>query len=173
MNDLLSAAPVENCKIFFYNFQNQKIDSTTTNSTGIAITRVQGKPFIVLASKGNDKAYLKVNDATSLSYSNFDVSGEIVQQGIKGFIYGERGVWRPGNEIHLSFMLEDKENVIPVGHPIIAELYDPNGNVVQTKKEGRNEHGLSRPTNKPSRGIGELSFASVGSPSRKPYELKV
>lgn len=142
VNDLLSATPVENCKIFFYNFQNQKIDSTTTNSAGIAITRVQGKPFIVLASKGNDKAYLKVNDATSLSYSNFDVSGEIVQQGIKGFIYGERGVWRPGNEIHLSFMLEDKENVIPVGHPIIAELYDPNGNVVQTKKEGRNEHGL-------------------------------
>ncbi len=29
-----------------------------------------------------------------------------------------------------------------VGHPIIAELYDPNGNVVQTKREGRNEHGL-------------------------------
>lgn len=39
-------------------------------------------------------------------------------------------------------MLEDKEQVIPVGHPIIAELYDPNGNVVQTKREGRNEHGL-------------------------------
>jgi len=142
VNDLLTATPVENCKIFFYNFQNQKIDSTTTNSAGIAITRIQGKPFIVLAAKGNDKAYLKVNDASSLSYSNFDVSGEIVQQGIKGFIYGERGVWRPGNEIHLSFMLEDKENTIPVGHPIIAELYDPNGNVVQTQKEGRNEHGL-------------------------------
>lgn len=142
VNDLLSASPVEDCQIIFYNYQNQKIDSATTNSTGIATTRVQGKPFIIVARKGNDKAYLKVNDASSLSYSNFDISGEVVQQGIKGFIYGERGVWRPGNEIHLSFMLEDKENVIPVGHPIIAELYDPNGNVVQTKKEGRNEHGL-------------------------------
>lgn len=142
VNDLLTAAPVENCKILFFNYQNQKIDSAITDNTGIVTARIQGKPFIILATKGNDKAYLKVNDANSLSYSNFDVSGEVVQQGIKGFIYGERGVWRPGNEIHLSFMLEDKEKVIPVGHPIIAELYDPNGNVVQSKREGRNEHGL-------------------------------
>ena len=142
VNDLLTAAPVENCKILFFNYQNQKIDSAVTNNSGIVTARVQGKPFIVLAVKGNDKAYLKVNDANSLSYSNFDISGEVVQQGIKGFIYGERGVWRPGNEIHLSFMLEDKEKTIPMGHPIIAELYDPNGNVVQTKREGRNEHGL-------------------------------
>ena len=141
VNDLLTAAPVENCKILFFNYQNQKIDSAVTNNSGIVTARVQGKPFIVLAVKGNDKAYLKVNDANSLSYSNFDISGEVVQQGIKGFIYGERGVWRPGNEIHLSFMLEDKENVIPVGHPIIAELYDPNGNVTQTRKAGRNETG--------------------------------
>ena len=142
VNDLLTAAPVENCRIFFYNFQNQKIDSTVTNSTGIATLRVPGKPFVIVATKGNDKTYLKVNDASSLSLSNFDVSGEVVQQGLKGFIYGERGVWRPGNDIHLSFILEDKENVIPVGHPIIAELYDPNGNVTQTRKAGRDEHGL-------------------------------
>lgn len=142
VNDLLTASPVESCRIFFYNFQNQKIDSTVTNSSGIATLRVPGKPFIIVAAKGNDKTYLKVNDASSLSLSNFDVSGEVVQQGIKGFIYGERGVWRPGNSIHLSFMLEDKENVIPAGHPIIAELYDPNGNVTQTQKAGRNEHGL-------------------------------
>ena len=120
VNDLLTAAPVESCKILFFNYQNQKIDSAVTNSSGIATARIQGKPFIILAIKGNDKAYLKISDANSLSYSNFDISGEVVQQGIKGFIYGERGVWRPGNEIHLSFMLEDKEKVIPVGHPIIA-----------------------------------------------------
>lgn len=142
VNDLSDATPVSHCELFFYNYQNQKIDSTRTDDRGIAIARIRGKAFTVVARKGNDQAYLKVNDAGSLSYSNFDVTGTVVQKGLKGFLYGERGVWRPGNEIHLSFILEDKENVIPAGHPIIAELYDPNGHVVQTRKEGRNDNGM-------------------------------
>jgi uncharacterized protein YfaS (alpha-2-macroglobulin family) len=142
VTDLLAATPVDNCLIYFYNFQNQKIDSTRTNADGIATAKLNGKPYIIVAQKGNDKVYLRVNDNSALSFSNFDVGGEIVQQGLKGFIYGERDVWRPGNDIYLSFMLEDKEKLIPAGHPIIAELYDPNGNVAQVKRETRNEHGL-------------------------------
>ena len=142
VTDLLAATPVEGCTLYFYNYQNQKIDSARTDADGIAVTRIAGKAFTIVAQKGNDKAFLKVSDNLGLSYSNFDVGGEVVQQGLKGFIYGERGVWRPGNDIYLSFVLEDKEKIIPVGHPIIAELYDPNGNVVQTKRETRGEHGL-------------------------------
>ncbi|MDR1415475.1 MAG: alpha-2-macroglobulin, partial [Odoribacteraceae bacterium] len=142
VTDLLTAAPVENCTLYFYNYQNQKIDSARTNAAGIATARPPGKPFVIVAQKGNDKVHLKVSDNTALSFSNFDVSGAVIQQGLKGFIYGERDVWRPGNDIYLSFMLEDKENLIPAGHPIIAELYDPSGNIVQVKRETRNEHGL-------------------------------
>jgi len=38
----------------------------------------------------------------------FDVGGETVQEGLKGFIYGDRGVWRPGDSLYLMFVLEDK-----------------------------------------------------------------
>lgn len=54
--------------------------------------------------------------------------------GVKGFIYGERGVWRPGDEIYLSLILEDKLGVLPEGHPIVAQLVDPNGHITQTLK---------------------------------------
>ena len=53
--------------------------------------------------------------------------------GVKGFIYGERGVWRPGDELYLSLILEDKLKVLPDGHPIVAQLMDPNGHIVQTR----------------------------------------
>jgi uncharacterized protein YfaS (alpha-2-macroglobulin family) len=142
VTDLSTAAPVEHCAIYFYNYQNQKIDSARTGADGIAVTKVEGKPFTVVARKGNDKAFLKVSDNLALSYSNFDVGGEVVQRGLKGFIYGERDAWRPGNDVYLSFILEDKEGTIPVGHPITAELYDPNGKAVQSKRETRDERGL-------------------------------
>jgi uncharacterized protein YfaS (alpha-2-macroglobulin family) len=47
-----------------------------------------------------------------LTVSHFDVGGEKVEGGIKGLIYGERGVWRPGDDIHLTFVLQDKEQTI-------------------------------------------------------------
>ena len=59
--------------------------------------------------------------------SRFDVGGKDIQKGLKGFIYGERGVWRPGDTLHISFMLEDREKRIPDKHPVALEIYNPRG----------------------------------------------
>lgn len=134
VTDLATASPVSDCNISLYNFQNQRIDSAWTNKEGFVKLKPNGTAFTVRAQKGNDRAWLKVADGTALSLSNFDVSGQHVQMGVKGFIYGERGVWRPGDDIYLSLILEDKLNVLPIGHPIVAQLIDPNGNTVQTLK---------------------------------------
>jgi len=59
------------------------------------------KPYLLVAKQGNERGYLKLDDGSSLALSRFDVSGEEVKNGIKGFIFGERGVWRPGtNRFH-------------------------------------------------------------------------
>lgn len=133
VNELNTASPVSDCDIFLYDFQNQKIDSARTDKNGFAYASPKSKAFIILAKKGDDQAWLKVSDGNALSLSNFDVSGQNVQMGVKGFIYGERGVWRPGDEIYLSLILEDKLKMLPEGHPITAQLIDPKGNVIQSK----------------------------------------
>src|SRR5690606_24297607 len=77
--------------------------------------------------------YIKLNDGNALSVSKFDVAGVELQKGIKGFIYGERGVWRPGDTIHLNFILNDKKNPVPQQHPVVFELSDPYGKVIDKK----------------------------------------
>jgi uncharacterized protein YfaS (alpha-2-macroglobulin family) len=58
-----------------------------------------------------------------------------LQKGLKGYIYGERGVWRPGDTMYLSFILNDNANKLPENHPIKLRLNDPNGKTVyQTVK---------------------------------------
>lgn len=52
---------------------------------------------------------------------------ERYSKGLKGFIYGERGVWRPGDTLHISFILEDREKRIPDKHPVALEIYNPRG----------------------------------------------
>lgn len=139
VNDIVTAEPVSNCKVMLYDYQNQKLDSAVTDKDGFAYLNPGNKGFIIQASKDNDRAWLKVSDGNSLSLSNFDVSGENVQSGLKGFIYGERGVWRPGDPVYLSFILEDKQHVLPAGHPIIAQLIDPKGNCIETRQSTSGE----------------------------------
>ena len=80
-----------------------------------------------MPEKGSERGYLKLDDGSSLPLSRFNVGGEQVQSGLKGFLYGERGVWRPGDSIYMSFILEDKLKTLPPDHPVEFELTDPNG----------------------------------------------
>lgn len=134
VNDIATAEPVHHCRITLYDYQNQKIDSVLTDKNGFAYLHTDSKGFIIGANKDGDRAWLKVADGNALSLSNFDVNGQNVQSGLKGFIYGERGVWRPGDNLYLSFILEDLLHTLPAGHPITAQLIDPKGNTLQTRQ---------------------------------------
>lgn len=134
VNDIATARPVAGCRVSLYDYQNQRLDSAETDKNGFVYLDTDTKAYIVQAAKDGDRAWLRIADANSLPMSNFDVSGVQVESGLKGFIYGERGVWRPGDEIYLSFILEDKLGILPEGHPVVAQLTDPQGNITETRK---------------------------------------
>ncbi|WP_421764270.1 alpha-2-macroglobulin family protein [Ekhidna sp.] len=126
--NMISASPVE-ASVKVLDFQLQLLDEAKTDANGMVTFNPVRRPFLIIAEANNQKSYLKLDDGSSLTMSNFDVSGNRVRNGIKGFIYGERGVWRPGNDIFLSFMLEDTDDRVPADQPVIFELRDPQGNL--------------------------------------------
>lgn len=133
VTDLKTTIPQKEVDILLYNYQQQLITKVTTDAKGMASIPSNSKPFLLVAQKGTQRGYLKLSDGESLSLSKFDVGGAIVQRGVKGMIYGERGVWRPGDSIYTTFILEDKLNVIPDNHPVIFELIDPQGKITERK----------------------------------------
>ena len=94
---ILSAKPLDNTGIKIYDAQNMPITAGFTNTNGCVSLTVKQKPYLVVAEKGLERGYLKVDDGSALSVSQFDVQGDKVQKGLKGFLYGDRGVWRPGD----------------------------------------------------------------------------
>lgn len=132
-NNTVTSEPLSDVSIHFYNYQQQPLKHLKTDSEGIAIAKLSKVPFFITATKNNETTYLKVNDGNVLSMSNFNTSGAKPIKGIKGFIYTERGVWRPGDTIFMGFMLNDIKNKIPNNHPVTLELKDPN-NVLKYRK---------------------------------------
>lgn len=130
--DLRTSAALKGVKITAMNYQNQPIAMESTDADGMAHFKAGATPFYLLAEKDGQKGYLKVGQSLALPVSHFDVGGEKITAGIKGQIYGERGVWRPGDEIFLTFALQDKGHSLPANHPVTMELRNPQGQLVQT-----------------------------------------
>lgn len=142
VNDLKTTQPQNGVQIELYDFQQQVIGSATTNADGKAIISAKQNPFALVAKSGTQRGYLKLQDGESLSLSNFDIGGEKVDNGLKGFIYGERGVWRPGDSLYLSFLMEDKLKLLPPTHPVMMELQNPQGQVVKRIVRSSSENGF-------------------------------
>ena len=130
VTNILTTQPESNAKVTLYNFQQQPIADRTTDNEGLTIIDTDKVASFAIVSKGNNTTYVKLADGNSLSLSKFDVSGNQLQRGLKGYIYGERGVWRPGDTLFLTFVLNDKANKLPNGHPIKLEITDPMGKLV-------------------------------------------
>ena len=125
--DLITAKPVSGAKLEVYDYQLQSIGTAKTDGKGLATVEVKRKPFAVVAKAGGSTAYLKVTSGNERSVSRFDVGGEVIKEGIKAFIYGERGVWRPGDTLHVTAIVADKGRNLPSAHPATLEVYTPSG----------------------------------------------
>ncbi|MCL1968092.1 MAG: MG2 domain-containing protein [Bacteroidetes bacterium] len=126
--NISNTEPLSDAKIRVLNYQLMPIATGTTDKNGFCTLQVKSaEAFIVEATHNNQKGYLKVNNGNELSLSRFDVSGKTIEKGLKGFIYGERGIWRPGDDIFMTFILEDRQKKIPAEHPVTMEIYNPQG----------------------------------------------
>jgi alpha-2-macroglobulin len=137
--NLKTTEPMAGVKLSVLDFQQQAIGTATTDSRGLAQVGVGDRaPFVVVADKDGQAGYLKLDAASALAVSAFDVGGADAPRGIKGFLYGERGIWRPGDRINLTFVLADPENRLPASHPVSMRFYDPQGRLVSntTRVEG-------------------------------------
>jgi len=139
VNNIVDTKPVVGANVILYDYQQQKVGETMTDDQGIATLEKTKPGYFAIVKKDNHTTYVKLEDGLSLSLSNFDVSGNELEKGLKGFIYGERGVWRPGDTLYLSFMLNDQANKLPIAHPIKLRLTDPNGKLYTQMVQKHNE----------------------------------
>ena len=140
VNDIVTTEPIAGATIDLYNFQQQKLATIKTDGEGFATVDLDKYAFFAIVTRNHNTTYIKLDEGQSLSVSNFDVSGEALQKGLKGYIYGERGVWRPGDTLHLAFMLNDNESKLEKTHPIKFKLANPQGKLAYTAVQKYNEN---------------------------------
>ncbi|MBS1745297.1 MAG: hypothetical protein JST21_03905 [Bacteroidetes bacterium] len=149
VNDLVTTDPMKSVNLQVLNYQQQIMATAVSDADGLAMidfsqknssdkrsANKSGRPYLLIAKQGNQFGYLKLDDGSSLPLGRFDVGGAEIKNGIKGYIFGERGVWRPGDSLFISCIINDKNNPLPADYPLEMELVSPRGllykRIVQT-----------------------------------------
>jgi uncharacterized protein YfaS (alpha-2-macroglobulin family) len=143
VTDLRTASPLPGAEVSLRDYQHQTVATGRSGGDGLVRLAVDRDPFLAVVRHGNQAGYLRLDDGSALSMAHFDVAGARSPKGLKGFLYGERGVWRPGDTLHLTFILQDPSGRIAAEHPIRFELVNPRGQVVRTLTRPGSSDGFS------------------------------
>lgn len=127
VSNILTTEPMADVELQVMDYQHTIISTGKSGSDGFVTIDTKYKPYLLIAKKAEQRGYLKLDDGSSLPLSRFDVSGAEIKNGIKGYIFGERGVWRPGDTMYLNCIIEDKEKKLPKDHPVEFNLFTPQG----------------------------------------------
>ncbi len=152
VSSIISTEPMSGVDLIVMDYQNRVIGKGSSSSDGFATIDLKEKPYLLIAKKGTERGYLKLDDGSTLPLSRFDVSGEEIKNGIKGFIFGERGVWRPGDSLFINCILEDKTGNLPGDMPIEFNLINPQGQLFKKmiQPNGADGFNIFKATTDPS-----------------------
>ncbi|HVE15398.1 MAG TPA: MG2 domain-containing protein, partial [Chthoniobacterales bacterium] len=96
------------------------------------------EPVAFVARLGDDVAFLPYNrQDRKLDFSRFDTGGDEARSGaeLTGFLFTERGVYRPGDTIHAGYIVKRRDWLpLPAGLPLEIEVLDARGRAVLVKR---------------------------------------
>ena len=141
-NDLRTTEPVAGAEVTLLDYQQQTLGSSRTDRDGIARIAVPRPAFLATVRHAGQTGYLRLDGGSALPMAHFDVAGTRSPRGLKGFLYGERGIWRPGDTMHLVFVLNDPTKRLAADHPVRFDLVDPRGQLVRTLTRTQSTDGF-------------------------------
>ncbi len=129
--NILDSKPMGGVQVQLRTYQNQVIASATTDGDGKALFEKTGQDvFYVQAERDGQRSVVKLNEM-AWNMSSFDVEGAVLPPGgARVFIYTERGVYRPGDTLHISLIARNENNTFPTDHPVTLKVYNPKNQLV-------------------------------------------
>ncbi len=96
----------------------------------------KAQPFAIVARHGNDLSYLKF-DELRVNIEDAQVHGEAYRSRRKyrGYLYSDRGVYRPGEEAHLVALVRKEAGTAPKAKmPVRMIVTDPRGKKIASRR---------------------------------------
>jgi uncharacterized protein YfaS (alpha-2-macroglobulin family) len=146
-NSLKTASPLTGVNISVYGANNQLLGTGATNADGAAELTLSAREFsgfrpaLVVARTADDFTYLPLS-STKVNTSRFEVGGKRANAtGFDAFIYAERDIYRPGEQVNFAVLLRDAAWKNPGEMPLKLKFLLPTGKELKAFRKSTNEQG--------------------------------
>ncbi|MFH1843846.1 MAG: MG2 domain-containing protein [bacterium] len=126
--------PLSGVEVLVLSYNNQAIASGFTDTDGTIRfadldAEVRGEqPFVIAAVRDDDFGFLHFDDCW-IPTGDLDVHGiSRPEGGYQAFVYPDRGIYRPGDTMHLAWIVRDGQHQAPAEFPLLLRIHDPQGN---------------------------------------------
>ena len=132
LNSLSSNENIEGASVKVFTKTNQQILEGISDSNGFVYFKDidwsgDRKPFVLTASKENDQSFIELEKCI-LSETDFKTQGRpYISTGYEGFLYTDRGIFRPGESVSLKAVLRGPMQDRPESFPVVFEILRPDG----------------------------------------------
>lgn len=136
VTSLSSAKPLANVRVRVFSNKNQSLGEASTNADGLATvpltTPADGEsPAVLIADSGGESdasqlTWLDLRDARVNLGGDADAGGRAyLRNGYEAFVYTDRGVYRPGETVHLRAIVRGPDNATPTPFPVTFQIIRP------------------------------------------------
>lgn len=131
---LRKAEPQAGVTVTARSFNNQVLAQATTDAEGLASLSIpdnhpDGAAWLLTAEHNADLNYL-VPDRHPWMIDTVDQSGRAWPDHYEAMLYTDRGVYRPGEAVHLTGIVRDRQGHTPPLFPLAVKVTRPDGRVV-------------------------------------------
>lgn len=131
VTSLANATPVADVRVRVFSSKQQLLGSAMTGADGLA--RVSESPtasgeyasVVIADTPSGGVAWLGLASSQGLRDPFADTGGAERTAGLTALLYGERGVWRPGETVHLRAIIRDRTDQAPVPVPLRWRIRRP------------------------------------------------
>lgn len=149
VNSLTTLKPLSGVELRLVSQNNQTMATTKTDGDGLAVFRnyetASGdfQPYVVVATLGDDLSFVELT-RRMIPTTDFDVEGKpYLSGGLEAFLYAERGIYRPGETVHLAAIVRGTNQMVPPSFPSRFKITGPDGKTVYEQKAMLNEQGAT------------------------------
>lgn len=175
VQSLETGEPIAGAEVQVVSKNGLALYTKITNSSGtVTFPKFNGNyyntgenPIGYIVKKGSDLSFIKLNDYSRLlNYSRFNIGGvrESTDSGkLKGYLFSDRGMYRPGEEVHIGHIIKtsDWEQSLE-DLPIEIEVRNPKNKKIAFEKQSIRKSGF-----------GDFNFQTSRSSVTGPYRVSI
>jgi uncharacterized protein YfaS (alpha-2-macroglobulin family) len=134
VHDLVTLEPAAHAMVTLYSSKNQPMGTIHTDQEGIAhfpaLRTALGRPQVVVAELGDDYTFLELERREDDVEAFAQTMPRFGETQYDAFIYGDRDIYRPGETVHLRWLVRTPEGDAAGSVPLKLTITRPTGSTL-------------------------------------------